>query len=54
MKKVTVQMTLTKSTKGTHVYNDNGSETPIPTLYIKKEALPSPPPATIKITVEFE
>lgn len=48
-----LNMTLTKSTKGTHVYGDTDADAPIPTVYIKKTALPDPPPPQIKITIEY-
>ena len=48
-----IEMRLTKSTKNTHVYGDNDPATPVPTLYIKKEALPTPPPGTITVTIKL-
>lgn len=51
-KKVT--LTLVMSTKGTHVYTDDSADATIPTLYIKKSWLPSTPPASITLTVEYE
>lgn len=47
-----VTMTLTKSTKGTHVYTDDSIDAIIPTLYIKKSGLSKVPPETIKVTIE--
>ena len=38
-----------KSTKGTHVYSDDREDAPIPTLYIKRAALPNPPPTEIEV-----
>ena len=35
MKKI-IKMEWSKSTKGTHVYANNESDTPVPTIYIKK------------------
>lgn len=49
---IKIQMALTKSTKGTHVYADSSHGAPVPTLYIKKGALPSPPPETITVSVD--
>lgn len=48
-----VELSLTKSTKGTHVYAAATSESDaiIPVLYIKKGALPDNPPAHITITI---
>ena len=46
------KMTLTKSTKGTHVYGNGEPDCAIPTLYIKRGALPSTPPEQITVTVE--
>lgn len=51
MEPLKIELTLTKSTKGTHVYGDDREGAPIPTLYIKRAALPSPPPEKITITV---
>jgi hypothetical protein len=47
-------MTFGKSTKGTHVYRDESDQAPIPTLYIKKDALPTDPPLLITVTIEAE
>jgi hypothetical protein len=46
----TVVMKLTKSTKGTHVYGDETPNAPIPSVYIKKDALPGTPPQEIVLT----
>jgi hypothetical protein len=56
---VIVVMQYIKSTKGTHVYAADESltedETPVCTqVYLKKEALPEDPPATIQLTVSYE
>jgi hypothetical protein len=40
-----------KSTKGTHVYTDASPEAPIPSVYIKRAALPASPPQTITLTL---
>jgi len=45
-----IEMHFSKSTKGTHVYS--GDDTAIPSLYIKKEALPGTPPEKITVTIE--
>jgi hypothetical protein len=47
-----IVMKLSKSTKGTHVYADSSAEAPVPTIYIKRAALPATPPATITLTIE--
>ena len=44
-------MKLTKSTKNTHVYEDDSENSAVPTLYIKKRALPDPPPEQIIVTI---
>jgi hypothetical protein len=53
MAQQTVKMTLTKSTKGTHVYGDSSPDAPIPSVYIKRGALPTNPPASIEITIGY-
>ena len=50
----TITMNFKKSTKNTHVYEDNTSNAPVPTLYVKREALTSPVPTRLKITIEEE
>ena len=45
-----ITMTLKKSTKGTHVYGAQGSA--VPSIYIKKNGLPSPAPQTIVLRIE--
>lgn len=52
MKKIVLVMTHTKSTKGTHVYGNDDTETPVPTLYVKRDALPATPPKSITVTIE--
>jgi len=49
-----IKMTLTKSTKGTHVYGNAEPDVAVPSLYIKKAALSSPPPQVITVTIESE
>jgi hypothetical protein len=51
--KKTIKMEFTKSTKGTHVYANNDADTPVSTIYIKRNGLPSTPPATITLSLEF-
>ncbi len=50
MEKVTINMTLKKSTKGTHVYGNEDSA--IPSVYIKKEIFGGKTPQEITITIE--
>ena len=52
MDTIEIEMVLTKSTKNTNVYSDDSENAPIPTLYIKKSALPMVPPKKIVITVD--
>jgi hypothetical protein len=48
-----VVMELTKSTAGTHVYQEpNKPGKTFPTVYIQKSALSDPPPQRVKVTVE--
>ena len=47
-------MKLTKSTKGTHVYGNDSEDAPVSTIYIKKSGLPSTPPDSITIDIDFE
>lgn len=51
MAPVVATLTLTKSTKGTHVYTEAAGAV-FPTIYIQKSALPTPPPATITVTIQ--
>jgi len=52
--KKTITMTWTKSTKGTQVYGCNDTETPVSTIYIKRNALPDKAPANITLTIEYD
>ncbi len=52
--KKTVIMEWTKSTKGTQVYSCIDTETPVSTIYIKRNALPDKVPATITLTIEYD
>jgi len=45
-------MDFTKSTKGTHVYSNDGEGVPVTTLYVKRAAFTGEPPAQITLTVE--
>jgi hypothetical protein len=51
----TVVMTHSKSTPGTHVYAEpNTPNKFFPVVYIQKDKLPDPPPATIRVTVDWD
>ena len=52
MKKIAIGMTYTKDTPGTHVYNAGDKTAVVPTIYIKKAAMPDGAPATIMVTIE--
>lgn len=54
MKSITIEMDYVKSTKCTHVYGDSAKESPVPTLYIKRGALPVDYPKTIKVVISDE
>jgi len=51
---IEIEMNYKKSTKGTHVYSDESSDSPVPSLYIKRVALPTEPPKTIKVSIEMQ
>ena len=48
---ITITMEYLRSTKGTHVYIDGSEDSPCKTIYIKRGALPTEPPATITVTI---
>ncbi len=50
MKEINLVMCRSKETKGTVVYRDI-TDHAVPTLYIRKGYLPTPPPETIKIVI---
>ena len=52
--KKTIKMDLTKSTKGTHVYANNETDSPVSSIYIKRNGLPSDAPGSITLTIEYE
>ncbi len=56
MSKKEITLSLVKSTKNKHVYNDNDIDPVIPSVYIEKKAFPNPdsPPPLIKLTLEYE
>jgi len=52
--KKTIIMELAKSTKGTHVYANDKPESPVSSIYIKRSGLPSDPPVSITLTIEYD
>jgi len=53
MKKI-IKMEWSKSTKGTHVYSNDESESPVSTIYIKRDGLPTEAPRNITLTIEYD
>lgn len=51
---LTLTLTYSKSTKGTHVYKDACDDAPVPSLYIRKSALAGDRPTTITVTIKGE
>ena len=51
---INTYMFLKKSTKGTHVYEDKEENPAIPTLYVRKDHLPKPPPDRITVVIVLE
>ncbi len=51
-----INMTLyrTKETKGTVVYRDVDENPAVPTLYIRKDHLPTPRPETVKVSISYD
>ncbi len=52
--KKTIEMNWSKSTKGTHVYTNDEPDTPVSSIYIKRNGLPSKAPAKITLTIDYE
>jgi hypothetical protein len=52
--KKTVTMEWTKATKGTHVYSCSDTDTPVASIYIKRNALPDKAPNNITLTIEYD
>jgi hypothetical protein len=49
---ITLEMALSKSTKGTHVYAAlDGGAAAVTTIYVQKSALAAKPPARIMLTI---
>jgi len=51
---IELDMQLTKNTKGTHVYTNDEEGVAVPTLYIKKSALPKQPPQVVTLTIKYK
>lgn len=49
----TITMTYKKSTKNTHVYENNDNDSPLPVIYIKRNSLPDNEPKTITVTISL-
>lgn len=54
MNTTTVELSLVKSTKGTHVYGSDQADAATQSVYIQRSALPEKPPATITLTLSWE
>jgi hypothetical protein len=46
-----MKMKHVKSTKGTHVYANDNDNAALSTVYIKRQALPNPPPKEIDVNI---
>lgn len=51
--KKTITMNWSKSTKGTHVYSNDENNTPVSSIYINRNSLPSEAPQNISLTIEY-
>lgn len=51
--KNTIIMQFKKSTKGTHVYENSETDSPVSSIYVKRSELPSQPPTDITLTIEY-
>ena len=49
-----VEMKLSKSTKGTHVYTSDNDDAPIKSVYVQRNSLPKEPPGEIEITIKVK
>lgn len=47
-----LELAYSKSTKNTHVYVDDKDGAPVPSLYIKRESLPTKAPEKLRVTIE--
>ncbi len=48
---ITIELTYERSTKGTHVFSASDPAAPVPTLYVRKDALGAEPPKKIALTI---
>ena len=51
--KLEVKMKYKKQTKGTYVYNEVSGGSPVPSLYVRKEAIDGDKPKTITLSLEY-
>jgi len=51
--KIEETLTYKRSTKGTHVYVNDAENAALPSVYIKRSALPEKQPDEIKFTLTF-
>lgn len=51
MEPIELELEYVKSTKNTHVYGDDKEGAPLPSVYIKKGALPEKAPERLKVTI---
>ena len=54
MAQQSIKLTLSKSTKGTHVYANDDEGAAVSTVYIKRSSLPQTPPPVIEMTITWE
>jgi hypothetical protein len=54
MTTTSIEVTFVKSTKGTHVYGSDVTDAPLPSVYIKRAALPETPPKVIVVTLSWD
>ena len=55
MSKKVFDIKLIESTRLAHIYGDlGGAEVVVPRMYMKKTGLPSNPPQTITVTLDYE
>jgi hypothetical protein len=48
---LTIELAYERSTKGTHVFAASDPAAPVPTLYVRKDALGAEPPKKIALTI---
>jgi hypothetical protein len=48
---ITIELGYERSTKGTHVFSASDPAAPVPTLYVRKDALGAEPPKKIALTI---